>query len=494
MYCKKCGQLNKDSARFCVKCGQSLENLQQPVPQKKKNPLFMIAVLVATVTFLLVLTCVILLIIIPEVKNRADSDSRNQEAWEYVTEENTRDIQETEEITEGIQDTEENRSGIQDTEEITEGKQDTASPESTSTSEQLYVTIEEGAEICRHMSKLKYTQNADKNLLSSMATAALQMERAKAGKGYSKKSYSNLQEDDQSILLVHILDGFATRQDITQLLDYDLYPSSGAKNLIRISAAEHLVKDFYGRENMDFSDFPYLEDQGDGFMMSYFGGGDPWYELGNYSVKENGDFYLLEGACFYGDNSGDMSFVGYAKYLFRKNEDSSLGVTLVYSEFDYETDVNLALSAEASSTLKPQEEKTYRASNLIDGNLNTCWVEGASGTGIGETITLYLGKKQTVYGLTILNGYLESKYLYGINGKVTQVSVSATDGTRIKADLMVPEFEEVKESFNTYEMCDLENWINFDEPVYTDTITVTIEGAEAGSKYEDTCISEIKVY
>ena len=175
-------------------------------------------------------------------------------------------------------------------------------------------------------------------------------------------------------------------------------------------------------------------------------------------------------------------------------EDSSLGVTLVYSEFDYETDVNLALSAEASSTLKPQEEKTYRASNLIDGNLNTCWVEGASGTGIGETITLYLGKKQTVYGLTILNGYLESKYLYGINGKVTQVSVSATDGTRIKADLMVPEFEEVKESFNTYEMCDLENWINFDEPVYTDTITVTIEGAEAGSKYEDTCISEIKVY
>lgn len=39
-----------------------------------------------------------------------------------------------------------------------------------------------------------------------------------------------------------------------------------------------------------------------------------------------------------------------------------------------------------------------------------------------------------------------------------------------------------------------ENWINFDHPVYTDKIMITIDDAVAGSKYEDTCISEIIVY
>ncbi len=34
----------------------------------------------------------------------------------------------------------------------------------------------------------------------------------------------------------------------------------------------------------------------------------------------------------------------------------------------------------------------------------------------------------------------------------------------------------------------------FDKPITTDHITITITGAVPGSKYEDTCISEISVY
>lgn len=224
------------------------------------------------------------------------------------------------------------------------------------------------------------------------------------------------------------------------------------------------------------------------------GDGDPWYMFENYSIKENDDFYLLEGACSYGDNGGGRYFVGYAKYLFKKNTDSRLGVTLVYSEFDHQEDVNLAVSAEASSGLASQGKKTYDASHLVDGNRNTCWVEGVSGTGAGETIELNLGKEQIVYGLIICNGYLESKYLYGINGKVSAVTVRTADGTAKQADLVILEFDEVKEPFETYEREGTENWINFDHPVYTDKIMITIDDAVAGSKYEDTCISEIIVY
>lgn len=37
-------------------------------------------------------------------------------------------------------------------------------------------------------------------------------------------------------------------------------------------------------------------------------------------------------------------------------------------------------------------------------------------------------------------------------------------------------------------------FIELNEPVTTDTIVITIMGAESGDKYDDTCISEIKVY
>lgn len=36
--------------------------------------------------------------------------------------------------------------------------------------------------------------------------------------------------------------------------------------------------------------------------------------------------------------------------------------------------------------------------------------------------------------------------------------------------------------------------IELEEPVMTDTITITITGAQTGAKYEDTCVSEIIVY
>ena len=129
----------------------------------------------------------------------------------------------------------------------------------------------------------------------------------------------------------------------------------------------------------------------------------------------------MEGCVFYGDNSGEEHFVGYGTYLFKKNPDSKLGVTLVYSEFEQKKNINLAVSAKASSTLDGQVGKTYQASHLLDGNLNTCWVEGVKGTGEGETVTL-------------------------------------------------------------------------DLPIMTDKLVITILDAVKGEKWEDTCISEIRVF
>ena len=77
---------------------------------------------------------------------------------------------------------------------------------------------------------------------------------------------------------------------------------------------------------------------------------------------------------------------------------------------------------------------------------------------------------------------------------MTAVTVRAEDGTVKQADLTTPVFDEVKEPFETYERAETENWIRFDHPIFTDKISITIDDAVAGSKYEDTCISEIIVY
>ena len=116
------------------------------------------------------------------------------------------------------------------------------------------------------------------------------------------------------------------------------------------------------------------------------------------------------------------------------------------------------------------------------------------GTGEGETVTLDLGKKQRVYGIMISNGYLESKYLYQMNGKVQKLKMSGVDGVSKTYEFYIPEFEAVKSSFDEYEIESMTHFITFDQPIMTDKLVITILDTVKGEKWEDTCISEIRVF
>lgn len=505
IFCKNCGQQNDDRAVFCVNCGRPLkqnvkkeqEHIQKNTLRKSQKTLWM---LIGGIVILLVAICVLSIVLFGAKKDEVSADQSDWQSSEIQDPENSPEEemeQFEEESEEGAKEDsedliEETEDSIEETDKDIPG--DTKETEEAVTAEVSYATIEECSAICTSMSKLDDSRNADDDLLKSMAFTALQMEYAKGGNGDPQKLYTKLRADDESVFILDLFNDFACPGAREEIEEYHMWKITDSARLLKESAAKQFVKDFYGTDELDLSKISCFEDQGDGYWSFNAGDGDPWYEFVNDSIKENENFYLLEGACAYGDNGGDMHFVGYAKYLFKKNADSRLGVTLVYSEFDHQENANLAVSAEASSELAPQGKKTYDAAHLIDGDRNTCWVEGVSGTGEGETIELDLGKKQTVYGLIISNGYLESKYLYGINGKVSAVTVHAADGTVQQADLMTPEFDEGKESFETYESVETDNWINFDHPIYTDKIMITIDAAVAGSKYEDTCISEIKVY
>jgi len=151
-------------------------------------------------------------------------------------------------------------------------------------------------------------------------------------------------------------------------------------------------------------------------------------------------------------------------------------------------------SVVASSTLKANsvDGMTYVAENLYDGNFSTPWVEGVDGVGIGEKITIKLDGVHEVNSLLLYNGILKSKRRCMINGQTTKIEIDWGDGNKQTANVDVNNFPEEEKAIL---IADLRpTYIEPNKPCKTDTITITILGAVAGTKYEDVGISEIKIY
>lgn len=136
----------------------------------------------------------------------------------------------------------------------------------------------------------------------------------------------------------------------------------------------------------------------------------------------------------------------------------------------------------ASSYLRDSSNgNTYVPENVLDGDFGTAWCEGVDGVGIGEWIALDADTPQTVSGLNIANGYWADESLYLNNGVVTGITVESDDGT--KMDLEIP--FHIDMGFDT---------VDFPHPVTTQHMIIRISSAEAGLKYSDTCITEIKPF
>lgn len=89
-------------------------------------------------------------------------------------------------------------------------------------------------------------------------------------------------------------------------------------------------------------------------------------------------------------------------------------------------EVNGLFDVRASSTLSPINGVYYNASNLVDYDSSTAWVEGVSGNGYGETVSFsYKGSQPAqIQGVEIVNGYAKSSTSFYENGCVTQLGVN----------------------------------------------------------------------
>ncbi len=133
---------------------------------------------------------------------------------------------------------------------------------------------------------------------------------------------------------------------------------------------------------------------------------------------------------------------------------------------------------------------TYEASNLIDGNTSTAWVEGEPGLGLGSQFGLDFSGKVDVQLVCVVNGYAESWDLYRRNSRARLVDIVTDQGRRssLLADAATPDRPAVYQAANSPQ-----------GP--TQEITFTLVSAYAAQRdpptapaYPDTSVSEVEVW
>lgn len=145
---------------------------------------------------------------------------------------------------------------------------------------------------------------------------------------------------------------------------------------------------------------------------------------------------------------------------------------------------DIIVSVEASSHLEEYYKSTghlyHVAENVLDGSYRTAWVENASGNGIGEWIQLNFDSNHVINGLEISNGYKKSESLYEKNSRAKTIRLHFSDGSSQEFEL-ADEFMGIQR-------------LQFASPIVTNYIRIELVDMYSGTKYEDTCITELSVY
>ena len=114
----------------------------------------------------------------------------------------------------------------------------------------------------------------------------------------------------------------------------------------------------------------------------------------------------------------------------------------------------------------------------MDGDFSTVWSEGVTGYGAGEWIKLNFPHVQTVSAIKIVNGLVNNKNGYYNNNRVKSLVLAFSDGSTQTIYL-----EDNNIGYQTIQI----------NPVDTTYVKCIINSVYSGSKYNDTCIAEIKL-
>ena len=128
-------------------------------------------------------------------------------------------------------------------------------------------------------------------------------------------------------------------------------------------------------------------------------------------------------------------------------------------------------------------QENYHPLYAADGDPATAWVEGASGTGVGEWLRMPVTplNAATNVRLRVRNGYQKSTTLYKANARAKDVTVTLQpSGTTAK--LTFTDTEGFQELTITQPAGALES------------VEIRVDSVYAGTKYQDLCISDVEIF
>ncbi|MGO9437199.1 MAG: NADase-type glycan-binding domain-containing protein [Terracidiphilus sp.] len=131
------------------------------------------------------------------------------------------------------------------------------------------------------------------------------------------------------------------------------------------------------------------------------------------------------------------------------------------------------------------EKPGYPVANIADTADDTAWVAGKNG-GIGESFTLTLVQPTHVDQIGIVPGFAKSRQLYFANNRIEQLDVSVNGGPPVMVMLPDEYISFGPDSQKGYHLIDLGTYTGLAK-----TLTLTVRKVYPGSRYNDTCISEI---
>ncbi|MEG2892676.1 MAG: hypothetical protein RR840_04840 [Clostridium sp.] len=136
------------------------------------------------------------------------------------------------------------------------------------------------------------------------------------------------------------------------------------------------------------------------------------------------------------------------------------------------------------SSFKKDENFYYTADKLIDNNKYTPWIEGKKGYGEKEWLKLQFKSDLPVKGIVIDAGYNFRNDPYGSSYKRYSRPKTIKIGTASGSHSVV----------SLRDMPSGENIIKFKKKIDTDYVLVEILEVYPGTEYDDTCISQLKIF
>ncbi len=151
-----------------------------------------------------------------------------------------------------------------------------------------------------------------------------------------------------------------------------------------------------------------------------------------------------------------------------------------YSEVEAEefSDERLEYLLEGASSFLVESGVAYPPCQVFDGDPVTSWVEGVTGNGIGESLTLSLNLEKTYSYVNIHNGFRESQDLWAKNGRVKSLLVSAEGISNQEINL--------EDTFDL-QFIPLETKLSG-----VNEVLVSITEVYEGTDFDDTALSEIE--